>query len=66
MFKAISHKLNALHNNEDGMEALQSVILLALGAMVLVGLHSIYDSNVKDATTDNIDTMMELDFTTGE
>lgn len=39
------------HADESGNEALQTVAILAVGAMVLVGLHTIWENNIRDQVT---------------
>ena len=54
----LSRSVRRLHNDEQGMESLQSVVLLALGAIVLIALKSVYDNNIEQPTTDKLDELI--------
>jgi hypothetical protein len=45
------------HGEESGNEALQTVAVLATGAIVLVGLLGVWNSNVKTGVSGLIDTL---------
>ena len=41
MLKSLKQSVATFHNNESGMEALQTVMILAIAALVLSGVSSI-------------------------
>lgn len=56
--ETLSRSVRRLHNDEQGMESLQSVVLLALGAIVLIALKSVYDNNIEQPTTEKLDELI--------
>ncbi len=53
-----------LHADEGGNESLQTILILAIGAMVLIGLHHIWKNNIMGSVIETLAKMLGLDFTT--
>jgi Flp pilus assembly pilin Flp len=41
MFKAIARRLTVFHRDEDGIEAIQVVMIVAIAAIVLIGFMTV-------------------------
>jgi len=54
--------VKSFHEDDGGMEAIQAVVILAVSAMVLVGLHTIWQEKIKTGTEDELQSMFSLDF----
>ena len=55
---AYSNSVKNFHNDEDGVEAIQAVVILAIGGIALItvkdkwkDIKTFFDNNVKDATS---------------
>lgn len=61
MIRSISQAVKNFHHDEQG-QTIEMVMLIALGAMVMVGLHSIWKGNIVGSVTEKISGMFSLDF----
>ncbi len=52
-----------LHADEGGNESLQTILILAIGAMVMIGLHHIWQTEIMGQVIGKLKTMLGLDFT---
>jgi hypothetical protein len=43
-------RVKSFRQDQDGMEAVQSILLVALAAILLIGFQSFYDKSVRDQT----------------
>lgn len=59
--KTLKNTISKFHNDEGGMEAMQTVVILAIAALVLLSLNTLWGT-IEDAATDNVDDIMEADF----
>lgn len=44
---SMTQTVRRFHNDEAGNESLQTIMIMAVGAMVMVGLVKIWDGNIK-------------------
>ena len=58
----IKNALTRFHGEQAGNEAIQTVAILAVGAMVLVALNGIWNSEIKDNVVDKISSVFTAVF----
>ena len=59
--KTLKNAISNFHNDEGGMEAMQTVVILAIAALVLLSLNTLWGT-IEEAATDNVDDIMDADF----
>ena len=60
--KKFAASLKKFHNDEAGMEALQTVVILAVASLVLVGLYEMWgtkDTGIRKTVTDQLDNVIK-------
>lgn len=64
MLRKLFAGVRSFHRDEDGGEsAVSTILILAIGALVMIGLHQIWDSIIKPMTEGHLGDMFSLDFT---
>ena len=58
----IKNAVSGFHNNEAGNEAIQTVAILAVGAMVLVALNAIWNSSIRDSVVARVEAVFSATF----
>lgn len=58
---AFKNALRSFHNDEGGMEAMQTVVILAIAALVLLSLNTLWGT-IEDQATNNVEDIMNADF----
>lgn len=54
----LKNALSKFHNDETGNESLQTVAILAVGAIVLIALMSVWKTGVREPTEQHLETLM--------
>ncbi|MFK7822059.1 MAG: hypothetical protein AB8G99_25400 [Planctomycetaceae bacterium] len=60
--KKLTASVKKFHNDESGMEALQTVVILAVASLVLVGIYEMWgtkDSGIRGTITDQLEKVMK-------
>ena len=52
------NRMASLHRNEAGNESMQTVLIMAVGALIMIGVHALFNSNMKDAISGKIDDLL--------
>ncbi len=56
------NRIARLHRNEAGNESMQTVMIMAVGALVMLGVHALFNSNMKDQISGKIDELLGSSF----
>jgi len=57
------NRIARLHRNEAGNESMQTVMIMAVGALIMIGVHALFQSDIGQQVKDHIAKVMEGDFT---
>lgn len=60
----VARSVKRFHEDECGNESLQTIMIMAIGALVMVGLHTIWQSDMRPKVIEKLGLMFGLDFTT--
>jgi hypothetical protein len=59
----VANTVRRFHEDEAGNESLQTIMIMAIGALVMVDLHHIWKNNMQGEVINKLTTMFSLDFT---
>ncbi len=59
------NQIARLHRNEAGNESMQTVMIMAVGALIMIGVHALFQSDIGGKVKEHIGSVLGGEFTFG-
>ncbi len=60
------NRIAGLHRNEAGNESMQTVMIMAVGALIMIGIHALFQSDIGEKVKGHVGSVLGGDFTFGD
>jgi len=56
------NRIVSLHRNEAGNESMQTVMIMAVGALIMIGVHSLFTSSIGGKVKEHVENILGVEF----
>ncbi len=56
------NRIASLHRNEAGNESMQTVMIMAVGALIMIGIHSLFQTDIASKVKGHIGSVLDGNF----
>lgn len=52
-------RIVSLHRNEVGNESMQTVMIMAVGALIMLAVHALFKTNISEKVTEHVKNVLD-------